>query len=230
MSGEANRVIEVEGVTKTYRTSKEKHTAIKNISFSLDHGEDLAIIGPSGSGKTTLLQIMGGLAEPTSGTVKIDGQPASKGSDNYLSTFRNKKIGFIFQNIYLQDYLTAQENVMLPMLIGGMRHSAAQRRAAELLESVGLGERLHYRPHKLSGGEEQRVAIARALANHPQIIFADEPTAKLDAENTQNILQILSQINKDGVCLIVITHDEKVAKHFHKHIYLEHGQITKQNF
>jgi putative ABC transport system ATP-binding protein len=225
--GDSNLAIEVKNVSKVYQTQKDKIVALKDINFSLGHGEDLAIIGPSGSGKTTLLQIMGGILDPSHGEVLIDGHRVNQGSDNQISEFRNKKMGFIFQNIYLQDYFTAKENVMVPMLIAGMRRKEASKRAEALLDAFGLNERIHFKPNRLSGGEEQRVAIARALALKPEIIFADEPTAKLDAENTQNILNILKEINRDGVSVIVITHDRSVAENFSKHIYLDHGKMSK---
>jgi putative ABC transport system ATP-binding protein len=224
------KVIEIKKVSKIYKSSKETIAAIKDIDFSMEYGEDVAIIGPSGSGKTTLLQIMGGLSNPSKGEVKIDGVSVNKGSDNKISQFRNKTIGFIFQNIYLQEYFTAKENVMLPMLIAGVPRKKAEIKAIELLEQVGLKNRINHKPSRLSGGEEQRVAIARALANNPKIIMADEPTAKLDAENTDNILNILKKINDSGVSIIVITHDRKVAGHFHKQLFLDHGAIVDRNF
>lgn len=226
----SNKVIEVTNVSKIYKSNKENVTALKDINFALDYGEDLAIIGPSGSGKTTLLQIMGGLINASHGEVNVDGKPINKGTDNQVSDFRNKTIGFIFQNIYLQDYFTALENVMLPMMVAGKSVHMAEAEAKELLIKVGLKDRINHKPSKLSGGEEQRVAIARALANKPKIIFADEPTAKLDAENTSKILKILKEINKEGVSLVVITHDQKVAANFSKQLFLDHGQVKSQNF
>ncbi len=226
----ANKVIEIKNVSKIYKSNKENVSALKDINFALNYGEDLAIIGPSGSGKTTLLQIMGGLIDASHGEVLVDGTQVNKGSDNKVSEFRNKTIGFIFQNIYLQEYFTALENVMLPMLVAGKSIHIAEAEAKNLLIKVGLKDRIHHKPNKLSGGEEQRVAIARALANKPKIIFADEPTAKLDAENTERILKILKDINKEGVSLVVITHDQKVAKNFTKQIFIDHGQVKTQNF
>jgi ABC-type lipoprotein export system ATPase subunit len=223
-------VIEVKHVSKVYRSPKGSVTALRDVDFALGYGDDLAIIGPSGSGKTTLLQIMGGLTDPSTGEVLIDGVRVNKGSDNVISVFRNKKVGFIFQNIYLQEYFTARENVMMPLLIAGVPRKKARAKAEEVLRSVGLADRMDHKPGGLSGGEEQRVAIARALANSPQIVMADEPTAKLDAQNTENVLQILQKINKAGFCLIVITHDEKVAAQFKKRVYLEHGVISRKNF
>lgn len=226
----ANKVIEVKNISKIYKSNKENVTALKDINFALNYGEDLAIIGPSGSGKTTLLQIMGGLINASHGEVNIDGISVNKGSDNTISEFRNKTMGFIFQNIYLQEYFTALENVMLPMMVAGKNVHEAEVEAKELLNKVGLKDRINHKPSKLSGGEEQRVAIARALANKPKIIFADEPTAKLDADNTSKILKILKEINKEGVSLVVITHDQKVASNFSKQMFLDHGEVKSQNF
>ncbi len=224
------KVIEVNSVSKIYKNEKETVAALKDIDFNLGYGDDLAIVGPSGSGKTTLLQIMGGLSDPSHGEVLIDGMKVNTGNDNSISEFRNQKMGFVFQNIYLQDYFTALENVMLPMLIAGKSKKIAKDRAEELLTMVGLKDRMHYKPSKLSGGEEQRVAIARALSNSPKILFAYEPTAKLDASNSKLVVNLLKEINKTGVSIIVITHDEQVASYFSKKLYLDHGSVTSINF
>lgn len=223
-------IIKVDNVSKVFQNQKDKITAVSNISFSLKEGEDLVIIGPSGSGKTTLLQIMSGLSRPTKGEVLVNGTRIDKGPDREISKFRNKTMGFVFQNIYLQSYLTALENVMVPMLIGGIKRKKAKDKAVELLKSVGLEKRINFKPSRLSGGEEQRVAIARALAMGPKILFADEPTAKLDSKNTDIILEIIKDVNKTGVCIVVITHDKNVAKNFSRHLYLEHGEVTDRNF
>ena len=224
-----DNILVVKNITKKYKDKGEDVVALNNVSFELKKGEDLAIIGPSGSGKTTLLQIMSGLSEPTSGEVLINGEKVNKGSDNKVSDFRNKTIGFVFQNIYLQDYFTAKENVMLPMLVNNVTKKEAGKRAEELLELVGLKDRMHHKPSKLSGGEEQRVGIARALANNPQIIMADEPTAKLDKVNRDKVLDIFAEISKKGISIIVITHDDSFSKVFPNVINIEHGNL-KKNF
>jgi ABC-type lipoprotein export system ATPase subunit len=223
-------ILEVKNVTKKYKDKSAQLVALDNVSFELPHGEDLAIIGPSGSGKTTLLQIMGGLAEPTAGEIKIEGKKINEGGDNAISEFRNKTIGFVFQNIYLQDYFTALENVMVPMLINNVPRKKAMKKAETLLELVGLKDRMHHLPSKLSGGEEQRVGIARALANDPKIIMADEPTAKLDKNNRDLVLEIFDKISKKGISIIVITHDDNYSKIFPNILRLELGKIKNKNF
>ncbi|MEI7604342.1 MAG: ABC transporter ATP-binding protein [bacterium] len=223
-------ILQVKKVSKKYKDKGTEVTALSNISFDLKKGDDLAIIGPSGSGKTTLLQIMSGLSQPTSGEVLIKGEQVHKGGDNKISEFRNKTIGFVFQNIYLQDYFTAKENVMLPMLINNVPRKEAKKRAEELLELVGLKDRMNHKPNKLSGGEEQRVGIARALANNPEILMADEPTAKLDKDNRDKVLEILQDINKKGISIIVITHDDAFSKIFKNVMRLELGKIKNINF
>jgi putative ABC transport system ATP-binding protein len=227
---ETQNILEVKKVYKKYRDKGSNVVALDEISFDLKQGDDLAIIGPSGSGKTTLLQIISGLSDPTSGEVLIKGRKVNSGSDNQISEFRNKTIGFIFQNIYLQEYFTAVENVMLPMLVNRTSRKEARKRAEELLTMVGLADRMHHRPNKLSGGEEQRVAIARALANNPQIVMADEPTAKLDKENRDKVLDIFKKISDQGISLIVITHDEHFSEVFPNVIHLDHGKMKGKNF
>lgn len=223
-----SHAIQVEQLTKRYRDGKNTVTALNNINFTLEQGDDLAIVGPSGSGKTTLLQLMGGLSRPSAGSVKIHGRDVWEGNDNTISDFRNQSMGFIFQMIHLQDYLTAIENVMIPMLIAGKAKQEAHDRASELLAEVGLKHRLEHYPNTMSGGEMQRVAVARALANNPKIIFADEPTGKLDKKNAENIVTLLSDIaKKENMSVIMITHDEAIAKKFTNVLWLEHGEMKK---
>jgi len=218
-------ILEVTKLTKTYIDGSATVVALDNVSFSRKKGESMAIVGPSGSGKTTLLQLVGALSEPTSGTVTINGKDISQFSDQMVSDFRNKAIGFVFQSMYLQDYFTALENVMLPMLIAGKSRKFAKERANKLLQEVGLKNRTKHMPSKLSGGEMQRVAIARALANEPKIILADEPTGKLDEDNANKIMDILDDVSSDDVSVIVITHDKSIAKRFKKIITLKHGKL-----
>jgi len=220
-------ILKVTHLTKKYIDGNTTVTALDDVSLTLDKGENMAIVGPSGSGKTTLLQLIGALSEPTSGVVTINGKDISKFSDKEVSKFRNETLGFVFQSMYLQDYFTALENVMLPMLIAGKSKSDAQTRAIKLLQKVGLANRAKHMPNKLSGGEMQRVAIARALANSPKIILADEPTGKLDEDNANNIMNILDEVSGDDVSIIVITHDNEVAKRFKKIITLKHGKLIK---
>ena len=219
-------LIEVKNLTKVYTQASNKITAVDDVSFTLQRGQSLAILGPSGSGKTTLLELLAGLTTPTSGTVIIDGQNVHVGSDKDISNFRNQKIGFVFQLMHLQDYLNAQENVELPALASG---KAGANQAVELLKMVGLGDRINQYPNQLSGGEMQRVAIARALINNPKIILADEPTAKLDKDNSDKVLAILDDIQKTGVSIIMITHDPEVANRFTNQIQLANGKVKSIN-
>jgi len=221
------KILEVKDVSKIFYDNIKPVTAVDKISFSLEKGDDLAIVGPSGSGKTTVLQIIGGLDRPTSGEVWVDDQDIAKLSDLDLSELRNKKIGFIFQLFYLQDYLTALENVMIPILVEGKSKKAAASQAKKLLTKMGLGDRVEHLPNQLSGGEQQRVAIARALANDPEIILADEPTGKLDKKNGEIVMKALRDVSKDGVSIIIITHAEWVAQQFKNIIKIENGKIIK---
>ncbi|MEP7104105.1 MAG: ABC transporter ATP-binding protein [Candidatus Dojkabacteria bacterium] len=218
-------IIEINSVTKRYKNGDQKTSAVKNVSYSLPKGESLAIIGPSGSGKSTLLNLLGGLDKPTEGGVKIDNSELNKLNDNELSKFRNRVIGFVFQFFNLQEYLTAQENVMIPMLIAGEKQSHAKHQAEELLKQVGLSERKNYYPKQLSGGEMQRVAVARSLANKPKILLADEPTANLDKASAEKVLDIFDDIAKTGVSVVVITHDHNVSDRFKNVLKLKNGEV-----
>jgi len=221
-----SNILEVKKLTKKYEDGDIEVTALDNVSFSLPEGFDLAILGPSGSGKTTLLQLAGGLDTMTSGDVIISGQSIKNMSDSEISDFRNQTMGFIFQMINLHDFFTAKENVMLPMLVGGVNRAEAEEKALKLLEKVGLSHRANHLPRQLSGGEQQRVAVARALANDPKIIFADEPTGKLDKANSKMVIDILENLSHDnGMSVIMITHDENIAKRFSRVIKLENGSV-----
>lgn len=222
------KLIHVKSLSKIYKDAGEEVIALDNANLSVDYGEDLVIVGPSGSGKTTLLQLIGTLDKPTSGEVWIDGKLTTKESDKWLSEFRNLTIGFIFQMMYLQEYFTAEENVMLPMLVAGKSKSEARNRAKELLEKVGLEKRINHLPKQLSGGEMQRVAIARALGNNPKLLLADEPTAKLDKKNANNVLKIFKEISElEEVSVLIITHDESIASQYARSLHIEHGKLTE---
>lgn len=214
-------------VTKSYRDGSSKILALNNISFNLPEGESMAIIGSSGSGKTTLLHILGGLDKPNSGEVRINNQILNKLNDNELSKFRNKTIGFVFQFFYLQDYLTARENVALPLILAGENTKRSLEKAEMLLNQVGLSHRFNHYPNEISGGEMQRIAVARALIHDPKIILADEPTGNLDKENAENILNIFDEIAKTGVSVVVITHDNWISKRFKNVLRLSKGVITQ---
>jgi ABC-type lipoprotein export system ATPase subunit len=220
----SKNILEVKNLTKKYQDGDIKVTALDNVSFKLPVGYDLAVLGPSGSGKTTLLQLAGGLDSMTEGDVIVNGQSIKRMNDQEISDFRNKTMGFIFQMINLQSFLTAKENVMVPMLILGTSKIKAERKADKLLNKMGMSNRAGHLPSQLSGGEQQRIAVARALANDPKIIFADEPTGKLDKENSNIIIQTLEDLSKErGMSVIMITHDEKIANKFSRIIRLENG-------
>jgi ABC-type lipoprotein export system ATPase subunit len=223
---EKSLVVKAEHLRKTYKDGDREVVALEDVSFKLYAGENMAIVGPSGSGKSTLLQLIGGLSTPSSGTTWIDGQEVGKGTDYEISRFRNRTIGFVFQMIYLQDYFTAAENVMLPLMTANVDRREALERAHGLLKRVGIEHRANHKPKQMSGGEMQRVAVARALANNPKIILADEPTGSLDKENADNVMNLLDEISRDGVSVIVITHDQAIAARYPKILKLEHGKMV----
>jgi ABC-type lipoprotein export system ATPase subunit len=223
-----SNILEIRNLTKKYEDAHMKVTALDNVSFTLSKGQDLAVLGPSGSGKTTLLQLVGGLDEMTEGRVVVNGKNLNNFNDQEMSEFRNRTMGFIFQMINLQSFLTAKENVMVPMLILNTPRDEASRKADDLLKKMGMLDRADHLPSQLSGGEQQRVAVARALANDPSLIFADEPTGKLDKINADTIIDMLESISKEkDMSVIMITHDENIAKKFNRIIYLEAGSIKK---
>ncbi|MHC1716366.1 MAG: ABC transporter ATP-binding protein [Candidatus Dojkabacteria bacterium] len=221
-------ILEVNNLTKKYIDGEIEVTALNNVSFKLQEGYDIALLGPSGSGKTTLLQLAGGLDSMTEGDVIINGQSIKRMNDQEISDFRNITMGFIFQMINLQSFLTAKENIMVPMLILGTPKEEAENKADELLKQMGMTNRSNHLPSQLSGGEQQRIAVARALANDPKIIFADEPTGKLDKKNSELIIDILESLSKEkGMSVVMITHDENIAKRFSRIIRLENGVVKK---
>ncbi len=224
-----NVEIEVRGVTKVYNEGKESEVRVlKGIGLKVLNGEFVSIMGPSGSGKTTLLDIMGCLLKPTSGEVLIGGVETSGMGEGELARIRGKKIGFVFQQYNLISSYSALSNVELSLRINGKEKSAARARAKELLELVGLGERLSHRPGELSGGEQQRVAIARALANDPSIILGDEPTGNLDTRTGDKILQLLKDLNrKKGYTIVVISHDPDIKRYVDKVINIKDGELVR---
>ena len=217
--------IELSRVTRTYNLGGEEFHALNQVDLSIKPGAFVAITGPSGSGKSTLANIIGGLDKPTSGVVSIDSQNLSQLNDAALSTFRNKTIGFVFQSFNLQNSNTSLENVMLPLVFAGMSPKERKIRATECLERLGMGDRINQLPNQLSGGQRQRVAIARALANKPRIIIADEPTGNLDSARGAEVMQALIDLNREGITLLVITHDHDVARHAHRMIEVRDGVV-----
>jgi len=217
-------MIELENITKVYHMGKVEVPALRGISLSIKEGEMLAIIGASGSGKSTLMHIIGLLDKPTLGTYTFEGADVSRLSDNRLAEMRNKKMGFVFQEYNLLSRASALANVELPLIYGGSRNN--RQRAMEALERVGLGARANHRPTELSGGEQQRVAIARALVNSPGVILADEPTGNLDSAATDEIISIFCQLNKDGITVILVTHEMDVAERTQRIIRLYDGKVV----
>lgn len=224
----ANALIELSGVTKTYKLGDEVFNALDDVSLHINAGEFVAITGPSGSGKSTLANIIGGLDTPDKGTVLVDGEDLSKVSDGKLSAYRNKHIGFVFQSFNLQPNYTSVENVMMPLVFGHVGSRERKERAIACLKAVGLGDRLKHMPNQLSGGQRQRVSIARALANEPSIIIADEPTGNLDSARGDEIMDLLKDLNKKGITLIVITHDQNIAKQADRVLTIHDGKMTER--
>ncbi|HLS28796.1 MAG TPA: ABC transporter ATP-binding protein [Opitutales bacterium] len=221
-------ILEVKGVSKTYTSGSHALTVLRELSFSVEEGATCAIVGPSGSGKTTLLGLCAGLDEPSSGTVKIGGHDLGPMSEDQRAAVRNDLVGFVFQNFQLIPTLTALENVMVPLELRGEKN--VEKPATELLERVGLGERLDHFPIQLSGGEQQRVALARAFINRPRILFCDEPTGNLDAETSARVIEILFELNREaGTALILVTHDLELARLADRTIRLKNGAIVEED-
>jgi putative ABC transport system ATP-binding protein len=221
-------VVETEDLTKYYQMGPITVKALEGVNLRIKRGEYISIMGPSGSGKTTLFNMVGGIDRPTRGRVYIDGVDIAKLDAYELAWLRCRKIGYIFQTFNLIPVLTAMENVMLPMIFAGVEREERNRRGREILETVGLGERLDHKPAELSGGQQQRVAIGRALANNPVIILADEPTGNLDLQTGLEIITLLRGMNKEkGVTVIAATHDLKMIDVSDRIIYLRDGQIDR---
>jgi len=219
-------LIEATNLVKLYRMGEETVHALDGVSFSIPHGDYCAIVGPSGSGKSTLMNIIGGLDTPSNGRIVIAGNDIGAMNDDDLAVFRNQTIGFVFQSFNLLPRLTALENVELPMIYGGILPKERKERAAELLERVGLGQRMGHRPTQLSGGQQQRVAIARALAGKPALLLADEPTGALDTNTGIEILALFNQLNREGATIVLVTHDHDVARATKRTIEMRDGHIV----
>ncbi len=220
-------MIEVRKLHKTYFIGKIKVPALRGVSFSVKDGEFLAIMGPSGSGKSTLMHLMGCLDYPTEGEYWIDGKEISSISDDRLAEIRNQKIGFVFQQFNLLSRTTILQNVEIPLIYRGVSLRKRRQLAREALEKVGLGHRLTHKPNEISGGQKQRVAIARALVNNPAIILADEPTGNLDSKTGKEILEIFTDLNRQGHTIVLVTHEKEIAEYSRRVIELRDGIILK---
>ena len=223
-------VIQLEDVTRNYQVGEVETPALRGLTLTIEEGEFTAIVGPSGSGKTTVLQMMGCLDRPTSGTVQVKGQDVNLLNDNQRANLRKGTIGFIFQFFALIPVLTAYENIELPLLLTGNGSQARRARVNELLEAVGLSQRAHHRPDQLSGGEKQRVAVARALAVNPVLVLADEPTANLDTENGNQVMEIMQRLNEEtGTTFVFATHDPRVIPFARRVVTLRDGRVADNN-
>jgi putative ABC transport system ATP-binding protein len=220
-------IITMSNIRKVYDTGKVKVEALKGIDLEVEAGEFVAIVGPSGSGKSTLMNLLGCLDTPSEGIYQIGGENVGGVTRDQLAEIRNRRVGFVFQNFNLLPHISAQENVELPMLFGGVSPRERRERAAELLTRVGLGERLDHKPTELSGGQMQRVAIARSLAMNPDIILADEPTGNLDTSSGTDIMSIFNELWQSGRTLLIITHDPALAKRASRIVEIRDGVITR---
>lgn len=220
-------IIKMDDIGKIYKTGSIEVEALKNINLSIDKGEFTAIMGPSGSGKSTLMNIIGCLDRATSGNYELDGVDISRLNDNELAKIRNLKIGFVFQSFNLLPKMTALKNVELPMIYTGLDKKERRARALQAIEKVGLLDRAHHKPSELSGGQKQRAAIARALVNNPSIILADEPTGNLDSASGEDIMAIFQELNREGVTIVLVTHEQIIAQHTKRIISFMDGRITK---
>ncbi len=222
-------VIKIEGIKKIYTLGTQNVNALDGVDMSINRNEYVAIMGPSGSGKSTLMNILGCLDTPTEGCYFLNGTDVSNMDDDMLSDIRNREIGFIFQSFNLLPRYTAMENVALPLIYSGIPRHEREQRAIEALNNVGLGERMEHKPSELSGGQRQRVAIARALINRPSIILADEPTGNLDTKTSIDIMMLFEQIYKEGNTVIIVTHEEDIAKYARRIIKLRDGKIESDS-
>lgn len=220
-----DKIIHLESIVKNYKVGTQIVRALRSVTINIYKGEYVAIMGASGSGKSTLMNIIGCLDTPTSGNYVLNGKDVSRLSDDRLAEIRNSEIGFVFQVFNLLPRNTALENVMLPLVYSGIRKNERKRIAEETLNDVGLDDRMLHRPNELSGGQRQRVAIARALVNSPSLLLADEPTGNLDSKISEEIMKLFAEIHRKGNSLLMVTHEEDIAKHAHRIIRLKDGEV-----
>lgn len=219
-------VIELKGITRHFNQGGLKIEVLRGIDMRIEKGEFVALQGASGSGKSTLLNILGLLDQPSSGTYLLDGRDVAEKNDDELSRLRNETFGFVFQYFHLIPYLTAEENVLLPGQYSDRPLQELRSRARELLDLVGLGDRISFKPGELSGGQQQRVAIARSLLNHPEVILADEPTGQLDSTTSQDIMRLFDRIHQSGQIIVLVTHDQNTAQHAKRRIVVQDGRLV----
>lgn len=222
-------MIELREVSRIFHVGGQEVRAMDRISLTITPGEYVSIMGPSGSGKSTLLNTLGLLDSPDSGHYLLDGLDVTSLSDAQLAAVRSRKIGFIFQFFHLIPRLTAQQNIELPLLLAGISRKERTERSLPLLEAFGLADRRHHRPDELSGGQRQRVAIARAVINRPAVLLADEPTGNLDRHSSSDIIELLEQLNRDGLTLVIVTHDPEVGERAHRRIRVVDGTIASDS-
>ena len=221
----AMQLIQVEQVYKIYRIGNQEVRALNGLDLSIDNNEYVALMGPSGSGKSTLMNILGALDSPSQGKYLLNGKDVSRMRDDDLAAVRNEEIGFVFQTFNLLPRYSALDNVALPLVYAGMSKKQREARASEVLDQVGLGDRMDHRPNELSGGQRQRVAVARALVNRPSIILADEPTGNLDTKTSYEIMALFDEIHRNGNTVILVTHEEDIALHAHRIVRLRDGVV-----
>jgi putative ABC transport system ATP-binding protein len=222
-------LIEIRDLTKVYEMGDSQVRALDGVSVDVERGDFLAIMGPSGSGKSTLMNLIGCLDSPSSGTYLLNNQEVSLLDDDELARIRNREIGFVFQTFNLLARTTALENVEVPLIYAGIPRAERRRKAHEMLERVGLGDRMRHQPNELSGGQRQRVAVARALVNNPSILLADEPTGNLDSRTGEEIMALFQQLNREGNTIILVTHEEDIAAHAGSRIRLRDGKIVESS-
>ena len=223
-------ILEVNGVRKVYATrfGGNKVEALKNVSFSVERGEYVAIMGESGSGKTTLLNILAALDKPTDGTVKLEGMDLSKVKESQMGTFRRDNLGFVFQEFNLLDTFTVEDNIYLPLVLAGNHYKVMESKMMPIVEKLGIKHLLKKYPYEISGGQKQRVAVARALITNPKLILADEPTGALDSKATDELLKLFEDINYDGQTIVMVTHSVKAASHASRVLFIKDGEVFHQ--
>jgi putative ABC transport system ATP-binding protein len=222
-------VIEIQGLYKDYNTPAGVFPVLKDVNLSIDEGDYVAIMGPSGSGKSTFMNILGCLDRPTKGEYKLDNQSVKSLNGNELAKLRNKTIGFVFQGFNLLSRSSLLDNVSLPLVYASDTKSARDEKSKKLLEKVGLGQYLHSKSNQISGGQQQRVAIARALVNQPRIILADEPTGNLDSKTSEEIMALFNSLNKEGITIIIVTHENDIAEHASRQVRFLDGKIVEDS-